>query len=120
VARVGNTGQRPNRTATPLSYSPRSVSRYFSAASFTAATPGTFGTERPGDIRGPGIDLWQVNVARNVPIERVMMKFEAQFFNTFNHANFNGVGTTYGSAAFGTLTSALDPRNVQFRVKFSF
>jgi hypothetical protein len=120
VARVGNTGQRPNRTATPLSYSSRSVSSYFSTASFTAAVPGTFGTARPGDIRGPGIDLWQVNLARNIPIERVTMKFEAQFFNAFNHANFNGVGTTYGSAAFGTLTSALDPRNVQFRAKFSF
>lgn len=120
VARVGNTGQRPNRTSTPLSYNHRSVTNYFSTVSFTAATSGTFGTERPGDIRGPGIDLWQMNIARNIPIERVSMKFEAQLFNIFNHANFNGVGTTFGSAAFGTLTSALDPRNVQFRLKFSF
>lgn len=120
VARVGNTGQRPNRSLTPLSYNHRLVGNYFSAASFTAATPGTFGTEKPGDIRGPGIDLFQLNVARNVAIERVTMKFEAQLFNILNHSNFNGVGTTFGSAAFGTLTSALDPRNVQFRLKFSF
>ena len=120
VARVGNTGQRPNRTSTPLSYNSRSVGNYFSTASFTAATPGTFGTERVDDIRGPGLDLWQMNVARNIPLERVTMKFEAQMFNLFNHANFNGVGTTFGSAAFGTLTSALDPRSVQFRLKFSF
>ena len=120
VARVGNTGQRPNRTSTPLSYNRRSVTNFFSTASFTAATPGTFGTERPGDIRGPGIDLWQMNVARNFAIERVTMKFETQLFNLFNHANFNGVGTTFGSAAFGTLNSALDPRNVQFRLKLSF
>jgi hypothetical protein len=120
VAHVGNTGQRPNRTVTPITYNHRSLTNYFSTASFTAATPGTFGTERPGDIRGPGIDLWQLNVSRNVAIEHVTMKFEAQMFNIFNHANFNGVGTTYGSAAFGTLNSALDPRNVQFRLKFSF
>lgn len=120
VARVGNAGQRPNRTAVPLSYNHRSVSNYFSTASFTAATPGTFGTERLGDIRGPGIDLWQMNVARNVAIERVTMKFEAQFYNIFNHANFNGLGLNYGSAAFGTLNSALDSRSVQFRLKFSF
>lgn len=69
---------------------------------------------------GPGIDLWQLNVAKNIPIERVSLKFEAQFYNIFNHANFNGVGLTFGSAAFGALTSALDPRNVQFRLKASF
>ncbi|SEB51365.1 TonB-dependent receptor [Terriglobus roseus] len=119
VARVGNTGQRPNRIGA-IAYRPRSVSNYFSASSFTAAAPGTFGTERLGDIRGPGTHLWQMNVAKNIPIERVSLKFEAQFYNIFNHANFNGVGVTYGSAAFGTLNSALDPRNIQFRLKASF
>jgi hypothetical protein len=46
--------------------------------------------------------------------------FQAQFFNLFNHPSFNGVGTTYGSATFGKITSALDPRNIAFRLKFSF
>ena len=119
VARVGNTGQRPNRTGAIL-YRPRSVSNYFIAASFAAAASGAFGNERLGDIRGPGTDLWQMNVGKNIPIERVSLKFEAQLYNIFNHANFNGVGLTFGSAAFGSLNSALDPRNVQFRLKASF
>jgi hypothetical protein len=59
-------------------------------------------------------------VAKNIPVERVSLKFEAQFYNIVNHANFNGVGLSFGSAAFGTLTSALDPRNIQFRLKASF
>lgn len=119
VAGVGNTGQRPNRIA-PLSYSSRNVLGYFSTASYALPSSGHFGNEGLNDIRGPGIDLTQVNLAKNATIKKVNIKFETEFFNLFNHANFNGLGLTYGSANFGQLTSALDPRNIQFKLKASF
>jgi hypothetical protein len=55
-----------------------------------------------------------------VSFEHVTVKFEGEFFNLFNHANFNGLGTTYGAATFGTITSALDPRQIEFKLKVSF
>lgn len=48
------------------------------------------------------------------------LKFGAEVFNVFNQVSFNAVGTTYGSAAFGTLTSALDPREADFKMELTF
>lgn len=50
----------------------------------------------------------------------ITARFEGEFFNLFNHPGFNGLGTTVGSATFGKITSALDPRNIAFKVKISF
>ena len=61
-----------------------------------------------------------MNISKNGNFEHLQVKFEGQFFNIFNHANFNGLGTVYGAATFGKLTSALDPREIQFRLKLSF
>jgi hypothetical protein len=47
-------------------------------------------------------------------------KFDGEFFNLFNHPSFHGVGTTVGAATFGKITSVLDPRNIAFKLKFSF
>jgi len=116
---IGDQAERPNVVA-GLTYSPRNVQAYFNTAAFSAPNAGTFGDESYNTGRGPGIDLWQLNVAKNEAFEHVRVKFEGEFFNIFNHANFNGLGTTYGAATFGKITSALDPREIQFRLKFSF
>ena len=52
--------------------------------------------------------------------ESVNLQFRAEFFNIFNHANFNGINTTFGSGAFGRVTSARDPRIIQFGLKLGF
>jgi hypothetical protein len=52
--------------------------------------------------------------------ERMNLQFRAEFFNIFNHANFNGINTTFGSGAFGQVTSARDPRIIQFGIKLGF
>ena len=52
--------------------------------------------------------------------ERVALEFRAEFFNVFNHAQFeNPDGDVVGSN-FGQVTSARDPRIGQFALKFSF
>ncbi len=116
---VGDQSERPNQV-NKLTYSPRNVSAYFNTSSFAVPSAGTFGNESYGAVRGPGLDLWQMNISKNGTFEHLQVKFEGQFFNIFNHANFNGLGTVYGAATFGKLTSALDPREIQFRLKLSF
>jgi hypothetical protein len=123
-AGVGNTGQRPN-VAGHITYQHGNVNNYFSTANFTQPALGTFGNEGLNTIRQPGINSTQFNLAKKATFHLVgdtpiTAKFEGEFFNLFNHPAFNGIGTTVGSATFGKITSALDPRNVTFKLKFSF
>jgi len=43
-----------------------------------------------------------------------------EIFNVLNHTNFNAPTTALNSANFGKITTALDPRIMQFAVKFDF
>ena len=54
--------------------------------------------------------------------KRGTLKFGVELFNAFNQVSFgyNGVGLTYGSAAFGQLTSALDPREADFKISLTY
>ena len=53
------------------------------------------------------------------------MQFRAEFFNAFNHTQFNGYFSTYQPPSiqnrnFGGANGAHDPRVVQFGLKFIF
>jgi hypothetical protein len=52
--------------------------------------------------------------------ERQAIEFRGELFNIFNHTNFSGINTSYGSAQFGKVTSALDPRIVEFALRYHF
>jgi len=123
-AGVGNTGQRPNVTG-PVTYQHGNINNYFSTANFTQPALGTFGNLGLNTIRQPGLNSTQFNLSKKATFRLigdlpVTAKFEGEFFNLFNHPAFNGLGTTVGAATFGKITSALDPRNIVFKAKFSF
>lgn len=48
------------------------------------------------------------------------MQIGAEFFNVFNHPQFEAVGTVFGTPTFGRVLSARDPRIVQFRMKLMY
>jgi len=58
--------------------------------------------------------------------ERVSMKFDANAFNVFNRTNFilatagGGANNKYTSSNFGQAAGTLNPRVMQFGVKFAF
>jgi len=52
--------------------------------------------------------------------ERAKLQFRAESFNRWNHENFLGVDTTYGSAGFGGVTSDHEPRVFQFGLRLTF
>ena len=123
-AGVGNTGQRPNITGR-VTYQRGNINNYFSTANFSQPALGTFGNLGLNTIRQPGLNSTQFNLSKKATFHLigdtpVTAKFEGEFFNLFNHPAFNGVGTTVGAATFGKITSALDPRNIAFKLKFSF
>ena len=52
--------------------------------------------------------------------ERFRLQFRAESFNIANHPNFNLPATTADASNFGSLTSAMDPRQLQAGIKFIF
>ena len=48
------------------------------------------------------------------------LEFRAEFFNTFNHTQFNNPSGNYSSSTFGVVTSARAPRIGQMSLKFVF
>ena len=52
------------------------------------------------------------------------LQFRLDIFDFFNHPNFNapvGAGRTFSTASsFGAITSANDPRDMQFSLRLAF
>ncbi len=72
---------------------------------------------------GPGLIDWDFSVHKKIPLSEAMyFQFRAEIFNIFNRTNFSNPDGGYsdGATAFGKITSAGDPRLVQFALKFFF
>lgn len=53
--------------------------------------------------------------------EDATLQFRAEFFNLWNHAQFNEPGNSFGAAGFGEITSSSVPgRILQFGLKYTF
>jgi len=52
--------------------------------------------------------------------ERINVEFRAEVFNVANTPPFNDPSGSFGSPAFGTITSASNPRDFEFALKAHF
>jgi hypothetical protein len=72
---------------------------------------------------GPGLMDWDFSVHKKIPLtESKYLQFRAEIFNVFNRTNFSNPDGGYsdGATEFGKITSAGDPRLLQFALKFFF
>ena len=61
------------------------------------------------------------NTGIHFPREDGSLQFRAEFFNLWNHSQFNEPGNAFGGANFGVVTSSAVPgRILQFGLKYSF
>ncbi|HYN24225.1 MAG TPA: hypothetical protein VES69_04200, partial [Pyrinomonadaceae bacterium] len=61
------------------------------------------------------------SLVKNTALSETMnLQFRAEFFNLFNHPNFNLPDNFLGSPSFGQITSAREPRHIQFGLKLLF
>ena len=119
-SRTGVGNDRPDASATSR-LSTRTIDKFFDTSVFTQNAIGTFGNAGRNTILGPGLVNFDLGVSRRLSVtERVKVEIRSEFFNVFNHANFNDPSTTLTSATFGKLTSAADPRILQFSLKIHY
>lgn len=114
--------QRPNLIGEPeLPGDARSVSRWFDTSAFADAPAFAIGTSSRNPVRGPGYRNLDVAVIRRVTLRAgKTIEGRVEFFNITNTPALGAPNGTFGSAAFGTITTALDPRVIQLAVKFTF
>jgi hypothetical protein len=110
---------RPNCLDNPQG--PQTLTQWFNTSAFAAPPFGFFGNCGVGIIYGPAYDDWNISLTRTFPLtERLRLDFRGEFFNAWNHPNFNGVQTALGTGNFGQVTSATDPREIEFMLRMSF
>jgi hypothetical protein len=86
----------------------------------------TYGTLPRNYFRGPSYVNFDLALSKTTTItELLTLEFRAEFFNVFNHANFenpgiNGSGVNITSDSFGQITSTYDPRIIQLALRLSF
>ena len=114
--------QRPNVVGDPeLPSDERAVSRWFNTAAFAVAPQFTLGSASRNPVRGPSYRNVDLSVSRRVPLAgTTALEFRAEVFNLLNTPPFGNPNGVAGTAAFGTITTAGDPRVVQLAVKYLF
>jgi hypothetical protein len=142
----GGDGARPVLVANPILPSDqRTFYQYFNVAAFKEPTPidpksctasgcppitiANIGNMPTMPIRGPGVANFNTSLFKNVMVkERLAFQLRAEAYNLFNHTQYQNVNTTVQfnaagqqiNAAAGNITSARDPRIMQFALRVSF
>ena len=116
-------GSRPDALRDgKLSRGERSITRWFDASAYAVPQSFTYGNSARNILFGPGDIVFDVSFLKNTKIrERYTVQFRGEFFNLPNHANFgNPAASISNPGSVGRITSAGDPRQIQFGMKVLF
>ncbi|MEQ1948157.1 MAG: TonB-dependent receptor [Bryobacteraceae bacterium] len=114
--------QRPNLSGNPtLPSDQRTPARYFDTSLFSSAPQFALGNAARNPVSGPSYRTADVMLGKTFALtDRFRMEFRAEAFNVTNTPAFANPNGSFGNAAFGTITSALDPRVFEFVLKLHF
>jgi hypothetical protein len=113
----------PNFTGRVIQDGP---SQYFNPNAFIQPLPGTYGNVGRNTLQGPGLVQTDLSLTKKFPLsERLGLQFRSEFFNVFNHTNFNtpnpvvfASATGGPSPTAGVITAtATTSRQIQFGLK---
>jgi len=127
----GGDGARMVMIARPqLPHGDRTADRWFNTAAFARPAQGTIGNMANNVIRGPGLNNWDIALSKNIPVfsEKRYFQFRAEFFNAWNHTQFQFLDTLaifdpqgdQTNGDFGKTTGARLPRMIELSLKFAF
>jgi Carboxypeptidase regulatory-like domain len=120
-ASFGFAVQRPNRIADPNQTASRSVAKYFNTASFTSVAQFVIGNSSRNPVRGPGLENADLMISKTFALtDRARIEIRAEAFNVSNTPPLGDPNGSFGSPAFGSITTAGNPRVFEFAVKLRF
>ena len=122
ASQPSNTGQidRPNIVGKWKVAHP-SASEWFNQDAFEAADLYTFGNAPRNLVQGPGLKNLDLALYKTFRLsERLTSQLRAESFNFTNTPALGNPDTILGDAAFGTITTAGEPRHIQLGLKFLF
>jgi hypothetical protein len=116
---------RADFTCDPNANAPHQLLQWFNTGCLSDVPAGQI---RPGNaprngIRGPGYQKWDLSMFKNFYFtenHKTNLQFRFETTNTFNHTNWSTIGATLGSATYGQVTGARDPRIATLALKFGF
>src|SRR5262249_7943808 len=102
-------------------YGDKTPKNYLNPLAFALPDLGTLGNSGQGAIAGPGIWQFDAAISRTFQVrEAQRIEFRAEAFNVTNSFLMNDPTTVLNSNLFGQVTSARDPRIMQFALKYFF
>ena len=121
LSAFGYAVQRPNRVSHPNQFAARSASQWFDKSAFSAAGQFNIGNSSRNPVRGPGLQDADLMISKTFRLsERLNLEFRAEVFNVSNTPPLSDPNGSFCSAAFGTITSAGNPRDFEFAGKIRF
>ena len=94
---------------------------WFDTTNIGDPAPGTFGNLPHSLCCGPALSNTDLVIAKRTPInERWTTEFRAEFYNAWNHTEFENPDGNFSDSTFGQVLKARDPRVMQFALKLMF
>jgi hypothetical protein len=126
---TASTNDRPDVYSDPNKDAPHTAQQWFNRSAFLPLRPASgaggatysFGNAGKGIIQSPGLVSTDLSLVRSFNVrDTAKFQFRGEFFNVFNHTNFNFPNVQVDNTAFGTITQAGDPRQIQLALKILF
>jgi hypothetical protein len=130
----GRRGSRANLVAAPSASLPASGPGYvywFNPAAFASPADGTYGNSGRAPLRVPGVDQWDLTVAKGWELRGgLRLQLRADFINALNHTQLGAPGATCNTLstgscfvegqALGRVSSTRSPREVQLGLRLTW
>jgi len=126
-------GQRPDFLPLPgcsvNAINPGNVTNYIKTQCFAFPAAGELGNLGRNTLRGPGLQEFDPSLFKNWSLkEQMRLQFRAEFFNAFNHANFqmrspklfDGSGNLISTATVIGAPTATSAREIQFGLRLTW
>jgi hypothetical protein len=128
---VSTAAQRPNQILSSVYCADKTINCWMNAKAFASPSPGTLGDLGVNNLEGPGYFDVDISLSRQFRVrEKQYFEIRAESFNIQNRANFLNPGTVgisggsansaLNSSTFGKIQSDVQPRIMQFAVKYNF
>jgi len=118
----GANNYRPNITCDPIG--DRSTTNFFNKDCVVIPTNASqpFGNAERNSVRSDSIYQMDVGLGKTfgLPWRESALELRLEAFNVLNKTNFRAPNANRSSAAFGTITSTYDPRQLQVGLKLNF